>query len=191
MEFDELKKVWDEQNNETLYVLNEEAIHKSVKKKKAKANRLVNIDEIGLTVICILTGSYIMYEAVVDNDGFLFYLGGIMMILIGLYVLYMRSQRRKEEKKFDRSILGEIDHAIASTQANIKLGVSMVWWYFCPMAIWIVVLFSTKGVEWYYWVGITGMFALAHFIARLGINHHHRPRLAKLQEMKKKLEEEV
>ena len=37
MEFEEMQKIWDEQKGETMYAINESALHKSVTKKKNAA----------------------------------------------------------------------------------------------------------------------------------------------------------
>ena len=37
MEFDELKQVWDSQNNELLYAINEQALHNRILSKKKQA----------------------------------------------------------------------------------------------------------------------------------------------------------
>lgn len=191
MEFEELKKVWDSQNNRPLYVLNEDVLHKTVLKKKNAANRWVTMDEYGLMIVSVFTGGFLIYDAVRDDEGFLSYLGGVMMGLIGLYVFFFRISRRKAERRFDRSILGEIDHAISMTESNIKLGITMGWWYFLPMGLWIVAGFIVEKVEWYMWLIILGLFTLAWFVTRFGINSFHRPRLHRLKKLREKLLEEV
>lgn len=191
MEFEEMKKIWDSQNNETLYVINEDALHKSVTAKKRKATRLASMDEIGLMIISVLTGSYLTYSAVVNEEGFLNYLGGVLMGLIGVYVFWLRVQRKKGERKFDRSILGEIDHAISSTESNIRLGATMIWWYFLPLGVWIAGVFVSKRVEWFYWLSIGAMFLLAYVVTQVGLNRFHKPRLMKLMKLREKLMEEV
>ena len=40
MEFDELKKIWDSQNNEVLYAINEKALHDRIRTKKGRLNIL-------------------------------------------------------------------------------------------------------------------------------------------------------
>jgi len=39
MEFKEMKKIWDTQNDEALYVINEDALHRRIKAKKMGTKR--------------------------------------------------------------------------------------------------------------------------------------------------------
>ena len=40
MEFEELKKIWDTQNNQPMYAINEEALHNRILTKKRKTNKI-------------------------------------------------------------------------------------------------------------------------------------------------------
>ena len=51
MEFEEMQKVWDEQKGETMYAINETALHRSVTRKKNAAGRRINRVEISVSVI--------------------------------------------------------------------------------------------------------------------------------------------
>jgi hypothetical protein len=51
MDFEEMQKVWDEQNGETMYVINESALHGTVTHKKDAAGRRINRLEIMLSII--------------------------------------------------------------------------------------------------------------------------------------------
>ena len=41
MEFEELKKIWDTQNNKPMFIIDEEALHRTIQKKKNVANNKV------------------------------------------------------------------------------------------------------------------------------------------------------
>ncbi len=191
MEFEDMKKIWDSQNNEPLYVLNEEALHKNVKAKKSKANRVVGINEIGLVLINIIVGSRQFYEGIYDGHDPWDYLMGSFMFAIAGYILYLRIRRKNHEEKFDRSILGELDHAIHSTKSIIYIGSSMVWWYMAPVLVMVLSRFIVEGVEWYYYLLILAMMALATFLTRWEVRKMHIPRMRKLETMRMKLVEEV
>ena len=42
MEFEDMRKIWDEQKGETMYVIDETALHKSVSRKKDAVSRKIN-----------------------------------------------------------------------------------------------------------------------------------------------------
>jgi hypothetical protein len=191
MEFEQMKKIWDEQKQEALYVINEEALHDSIRAKKAKAHKMMNWNEIGLILINLGVGCKLIITAIANNEGPIDYIGGGIMFLIALYILVIRTRRIKSERQFDRSILGEIDHAISTTQSNILLGTSMVWWYFLPIVGYLIAKMIYVGVAWYQWLFIAGMMVLGRFVAGLEIKKWHKPRLQKLQSLRMKLLEEV
>ncbi len=42
IEFDEIQKIWNEQKGETMYVINEDALRRSVTDKKNAAGKKIN-----------------------------------------------------------------------------------------------------------------------------------------------------
>ena len=59
MEFEEMKKVWDSQNNEMLYGINEKAMHNHILSKKKQANHITNASELILIIANATTGCVI------------------------------------------------------------------------------------------------------------------------------------
>ena len=60
MEFDDMKKIWDSQNNETIYGINEKALHNRIQAKKRKANRITNVSELLLIVTNVASGGFVL-----------------------------------------------------------------------------------------------------------------------------------
>jgi hypothetical protein len=46
MEFEELRKIWDAQNNQPLYAINEKAMYNLILSKKKQAHHITNISEL-------------------------------------------------------------------------------------------------------------------------------------------------
>lgn len=191
MEFEEMKKIWDAQNNVTLYVLNEDALHNNVKKKKKKANRTVGINEIGLIAINLIVGSVQFYEGFVKGHNLWDYLMGAFMFGVAGFIFYLRTKRRSNEVTFDRSIVGELDHAIHNTKSVIYIGSTMVWWYMAPVLVMTLSRFAVNGVEWYYYALIVVIIALATLLTRWEVRKMHTPRMQRLVSLRAKLLEEV
>ena len=191
MEFEQMKKIWDEQKQEALYVINEEALHNSVKSKKRSANRIININEIGLILINVAVVGVMIKDAFTREDEYFDLIGaGVMLLIIG-YIFYIRGRRRKEELQFDRSLLGELDHAIASTAATIRLGTTMVYWYFAPLAAFSISKMLYKGADWQQWLLVSGLFILGYFVANWDVKRYQANKLKRLQNMRIKFLEEV
>ena len=53
MEFEEMRKIWDSQNNAPIYAIDESTLYKRIKSKGNRASRIANTNEIGLTIIFV------------------------------------------------------------------------------------------------------------------------------------------
>ncbi|MEP1097165.1 MAG: hypothetical protein ABJG78_18770 [Cyclobacteriaceae bacterium] len=187
MEFEEMQKVWNKQSNEILYVINEDALHRRVKAKKKKANRIVDITEKGLMIVNTITAGILVADAIIDKEGFWDYGGALAMLFTVGYLLVIRRKRQKSENKFDRSMLGELDHAISSTQSTISIASTMIWWYFTPIAVFTISKMIFKGASVESWLLISGAFVLAYFLVNWEKSHCHEPRKRHLESLRQKL----
>jgi len=60
MEFDEMKKIWDAQNNQPLYVIDEKALHSRIQSKMNTLLRFTSISEWMLILINLGTGGILL-----------------------------------------------------------------------------------------------------------------------------------
>ncbi len=190
MEFEEMQKIWNEQKGETMYAINEKALHRSITRKKDASSRRINIVEISLMIINSIVSLVLLADAIIDKEGFWDYAGAVIMALTVVFLLLFRVRRRKNEKKFDRTLMGELDHAIANSHSIIQIATMMIYYYLIPVG------FFTLGKMFYFgaslekWLLIIGMFALAFFLVRWERKACHIPRKRKLVAMKHKLLEQ-
>ncbi|MCB0705929.1 MAG: hypothetical protein KDC34_11490 [Saprospiraceae bacterium] len=191
MEFDDLKKIWDVQNNEPIYVVNEAAMEKTIIARSKELSRLANINEIGLMIITTLTGGYLLIDAYLDGDEIYSYLAAIAFILIGGFVLFRRIQRKKMERSFDRSMLGELDLAIANAAYLANTAKTFVWWFLFPAGVTSLLNMVFSEAPFWKWIFVPGSFLLAFLVVRLDLKRAHLPRKQKLEVLRKKLTEEV
>src|SRR5258706_4462941 len=101
MEFEDMKKIWDTQNNETLFVINEQAMHKRILSKRASANHIANISEWLLIFVNAGAGMLMLWLAITRPGGnvFLYLMSGWMLLTLA-YILAGRIRRRQTENKF-------------------------------------------------------------------------------------------
>lgn len=190
MEFEEMKKIWDEQKGETMYAINETALHRNVTRKKNAASRRINTIEISLMVINSAVTIILLADAILDKEGFWDYAGAGIMALTVLFLAFFRKKRKKSEKTFDRTMLGELDHAIANNQSVIQIATMMIYYYLIPVGIFSLGKMLYFGASLEKWFLIIGMFALAFFLVRWERKALHIPRKKNLLALKKKLMEE-
>tara|TARA_R100000005_G_C5002239_1_gene209768 strand:+ start:1250 stop:1840 length:591 start_codon:yes stop_codon:yes gene_type:complete len=134
MEFKEMKKIWDTQNDEALYIINEDALHRRIKAKKIGTKRRTSFSEVVLIASNLCAGGVVIISHLLKNSGNVAALTmGAMMMIVGIYILFLRSQRIKRDQQTDVSILGDLENAIENINYRIKLSQSMIW--FCLIVI--------------------------------------------------------
>src|SRR5699024_8526179 len=117
MEFDEMKKIWDSQNEEPLYVIDEAALRRSIKSKTERANSKTNKNDFGLTAIFIVTAIIYSILSIVNGSPTIFdYLIVIFLLFIIGYIWYSRIRRKKQEQAFGHTMLDDLNHAISSVK---------------------------------------------------------------------------
>lgn len=189
MEFEEMQKIWDEQKGETMYAINEKALHRSITRKKDAASRRINKVEIGLILINSACGVILFIDALNDQHNWDF-IGSAMMFCTVIYMGFLRHKRRKAENTFDRSIGGELDHAIANTNSIIHVSRMMIIGYLIPFSVFYIIKMISLGGPLNSWLTIGGMYLLAFVLIQWERKKMHIPRKEKLERMKRKLEEE-
>ena len=128
MEFEEMKKIWDSQNNEPLYGINEKALHNRIISKKKQAHHITNISEL-LGIIaytgtgCVIIGMNLLRQ----NGGIFMYILSAWMLCSGLYLLVSRIRRISMDSRFDRSMRGDLAHAISMAAYQVRISGLMRW----------------------------------------------------------------
>ncbi|MEQ6166532.1 hypothetical protein AAOE16_05005 [Ekhidna sp. MALMAid0563] len=190
MEFEEMQKIWNEQKGETMYAINESALHKSIRRKKAAAGKRINLVEIMLMIINSTVSIILFTDAILDKEGPWDYVGATIMALTVVFLIYFRNKRKAKENTFDRSMMGELDHAIANSDSMVQIATIMIYYYLIPVGIYTLSKMLYFGADFEKWLLIIGMFALAFFLVRWEREAMHIPRKRNLIALKKRLIEE-
>ncbi|MBD2701154.1 hypothetical protein IC229_10945 [Spirosoma sp. BT702] len=191
MEFDELQKIWDSQTKEPLWVINEEALNRHILAQKSQVHHITNKSELVLTYVYIVAGFSLFGVNIVNNSANLFmYLLAGWTLATGLYSLISRIQRLKREHEFiDRSMLGELKHALSIATYQVRLSRLMRWNMlpiitFCLIGVW------ESGKSVWQVLGLLLLFGAAYFVS--GWEHSiYKGKKRELEKLQKKLQEEV
>jgi len=128
MEFDEIKKIWDAQNNQPLYVLDEQALHNRIQSKMKGVLRYANISEWGLIIIYLFAAGFLLTLNIFTHAANIFmYIEAAWMFATVAYIVAHRFQRLSSSRRFDRSIHGDLDHAISVATYHVRLARMMNW----------------------------------------------------------------
>lgn len=215
MDFNEMKMIWDSQNQEPLYAMNEAALHGIVQRKNQEWTRCLSCcfaAEITVGFVCgvlmlvcagalalgdpawLATLSWMKIAASRWDILALLAAGGIWFY----YSAYMFLARKRQERcvqVFDSSLRGDLERAIARTDFQIALARSIVWWGLVPVwvatALWLAVLYRLLAMPaWtYVFIGATvlGSFVVVVSGKQQSITNRFQPRRRELESLRAKL----
>jgi hypothetical protein len=189
MEFEELQKIWDSQNNEPLYAINVNALHNRILSKKKRAGHIANFSELLLIVVNIGAGGLILGMNIFkQNTNVFMYLISVWMFISALYTLAGRIRRIKGEYRFDRSMLGDLNHAISTASYQVRLS-QIMRWNILPIGIFSLLGIWDSGKPVWIAALILVFFALTYYAS--GWEHRiYKARKRELEVLQKKLKSE-
>lgn len=185
MDFNEMKRIWDTQNNEHVYAINEEALHRRVKAKKSRAAHTANISEIILIVSNLVAGGMLVASKIIPQQANIFtYLLAAVMFIAAAYVIISRYRRHQWQNRFDLTMLGELEQAIANATYQVRLSQTMRW-YILPVAALTLLAIWYNDISAWKWLLILAFFALGYFATGKEHNYYasNKRRLEQLREM--------
>jgi hypothetical protein len=218
MEFSEMKMIWDSQNQEPLYAMNEAALQAIIRRKNRESERCLArcfAMEITIGVICgglmflcagalVVSGPALLAAlprmkaaasvwdilALVAAGGIWFYYSAYM------YLARKRQQQRVET--FDSSLRGNLDRSLSQADFQIALARDIVWRGLVPVwlagALWVVTLLHLKAAPptWAYVVMaalLIGSLAAVVVQKQRLITNRFEPRKRELESLRAKLAE--
>ena len=186
MEFEEMQKIWDAQNHKPLYAIDENALHRRIQAKRRKASWTSNINEIGLIAISIATFLFIVIKNInVDNP--YAYPPVIALLLTSVYIYVGRRKRRKKELQFDRTMLGDLEHALYNVEYEIKRARTFPFWYLSPLIFPAFLNMYMNDASAWKWVIVSGAFVLSYVVVWFGLKKMQEPNKRKLERLKEKI----
>ena len=215
MEFSELKMIWDSQNQEPLYAMNEAALQGIVQRKNQEWNRGLSCcftTEITIGLICGALMLVCAAMTIFADPAWLAALswikvapsrwdilallaaGGIWFYYSGYMFLARKRQQRRVEL-FDSTLRGDLDRALAETDFRIAHARSIVWWGLVPVwvatSLWLAVFYRLLAMPaWsYVFIGATmlGSFVVVVSGKQKSITNRFEPRRRELESLRAKL----
>ena len=183
MEFDELKQIWDAQNNQPLYVIDEQALHNRILSKLRGGYHITSITELLLLIVNLGSGIFILAIDLSHKQGRIYmYLTAAWMFLTFIYILVSRIRRIRGNHRFDRSLHGDLEHAISIATYQVRLS-QVMRWNILPIAALVLLSLweGQKPIRAIVGVGI--VFTLAYYVSgwEHGIYKRRKRELQKLQ----------
>ncbi len=191
MEFEEMRKIWDEQSQRPLYVIDEVGLHRRVQRKSKKIKRTTVVFEWVMIFIVLLTGGFLLIDAIIDQESIYSYLNAIIIMLVSVPIYLARQRRLRSSQHFDSSMRGEIDRALATVNYQIDRLRRMFWWYMLPFLIgWGLNLVETyQDRPIWAWILLPVALLIANWLVRWEIRCMHEPRRRDLEALKGMLDD--
>ncbi|MEO6406935.1 MAG: hypothetical protein ABIY51_15275 [Ferruginibacter sp.] len=186
MEFEEMKKIWNNQENEFYFGINEAALHKRIQVKRKTGLHISNTTELMLIIVNFCTGIFMLsiHSTKPSANTFVYLLSGWMFV-IALFVLISRLRRLKRELRFDRSMLGDLEHALAVASYQVRLS-QLMQWSVVPAGILIIALMWNAGKSPWITVAVLVFLIVTTFAGRWEHNIY-KNRKRQLEILQKKL----
>ena len=118
MDFEELQVIWNNQNNEKMYAINENALHTYIKQKGRSINKLLIFFEFMLIGMNLAVGIWLTIESLDNNPLSNQFILAVFYLAFGVYSLIRRLMRRNKERPFEHTMVGELDKAILREAAT-------------------------------------------------------------------------
>lgn len=190
MDFNELQKIWDSQSNKPIYVLREEALHQKILAKSRKAGRTANITEWVLIFTGLLAAGILVYFDFIKDEGNVFsYISVVLFSLITVYAIINRFLRKNKTESFERTILGDLEHALSISEYQVSLSKGMLYGFW-PVGYSLSVLsLAMSDKSFWFTIALAILFSGVSYLSWWEYKCYVRRR-NELSTLKKKLAEE-
>lgn len=189
MNFDELKVIWDSQNKEPLYAIDRKAMHSRVKSEGKAVQFCLNMFEIMSLIILFGLGLAVGLEPVLEGHDYHQFIDTAVYFAAGAYLAKELRRRKRAEKKFDDSLLGDLDRAIFQVGVQIQRFKVFPWIVLGPMValtlLKLPLYYDTKPL--WLWPLTLGSIVFTIVSLRHELKHKQEPRKQSLLTLRAKL----
>lgn len=187
MEFEEMQAIWDSQNEEMLYAINEKALQAQIKRKGRSVEWKVEILEGVMMGVNLLVGVFLAVDAYVGSEPTRSYLLPAAYLFYAIVGLVLRLRRQREEVHFEPTMVGELDKAIWRIDYVIRQTRMMMVWYLPPLLLLAAIMLGLNGNAIWIVVLAAVVFPLAYFGGRWEVNKFYLPKKRSLESMREML----
>lgn len=187
MDFEELQVIWNSQNNEKMYAVNENALHAYIQRKGRSIEHTLNFFEFVLIGVNLLVGIWLTIESLDNTNPSPQSILAVFYLVFAVYGFIRHLIRRDEEKPFDQTILGELDKALWRVDYLIRQGRVVIVWYLLPLAL-ILGVMSVFDNRLLLAFGMMVVVTVATYLGyRWELRKIHQPKKHNLETLREKL----
>lgn len=182
-----MKILWDTQNEEKLYAINERALHAQIQQRGRSVNRTLRQTEWIWVGINLFVAIFLTAVAYVNQQTLLFYAISAPYLAYALLFVALRRRRQQRDQQFAPTMLGDLDRAIWQLNYIVDQTRSMQFWYSLPLTIVFVGFLLFLG-EWPWALALAVVMGGASYLAtQWEINRAYLPQIRSLEALRAKL----
>jgi hypothetical protein len=188
MEFEDMQKIWDTQNQQHVYAINEQTLHDRVIKNHANIMRYVNISEWMMFLIMLALSLVVLQDGIFNDELYQVPEALILLVATG-YIYHARRERLRHEPQSDRSLLGDLNQALQAITHHARQQRNFIWWFIAPMVITTLIhmAFTYQGKPIWLWPLAFGMFIFNYWTIQRTLNNRVLPEKEDLEALRSML----
>jgi hypothetical protein len=188
MEFEEMRKIWDSQNNQTLYAIDETALSNRITARKNSARRTTNLSELVVIVTHFMATAILVIVIWMNKlNSVSMYLLTAWMFVTAVVSTVVRVSRIYSKVRFDLSMFGELGHAISLATHQVRFS-NLMKWNSIPVAALAILVVWEGGKSIWIVIGMTVFFAGAYLASQWEHNFYKKKKY-ELEQLRVKLDE--
>ncbi|RYE49660.1 MAG: hypothetical protein EOP48_20755 [Sphingobacteriales bacterium] len=188
MEFENLQKIWHTQSQQTLYVINEQAMQQAIEKKKKNIEHIAGTSEAIVIYTNAIAGIFLALYNYSHKANFIIYLLAGWMLLVSIYAAIHHFRRLKQSVTGTLTVHGSLINAISTAAKQIQLSLIMRL-NVIPVTIFIIWGLISTGSSVILSVVVGVLMLVAFYFS--GFEHKfYQGKLRELRKLKEQLEQE-
>lgn len=191
MNIEDMQKIWNEGQQKMQYTIDEETLLSAVRKDRNMLRITTNVMEIALSLISLFAGSYLLYDAIKDHEGPWAIIGAMPMILVVFFILWRRSKRHQNMKRYEGTVLGDLEESIFQSSYLEHVARTFGLWFLLPACVGGAINMIDDGASWQKWLFVSLAMVLSFAVTRWELVKVHQPRTQRLKALKELMEKEA
>ncbi len=184
MEFEEMQVIWNAQNEERLYAIDETALAAQITRRSRWLDRKLTLIDWIMIGVNLGVGIVLLIDGLQGDDPVVQYLMPAAYLAFFVIAIARRLLRRQDEKQFEDTMLGELDRAIWRVDYLITQGRSLVLWYLLPLLLLFgIVAYRNEKLLWAVALFVI-LLPITYVAGRWEVNRFYLPKKRSLEALR-------
>ncbi|MBA4157919.1 MAG: hypothetical protein H0X65_10645 [Gemmatimonadetes bacterium] len=186
MDFEQMKVIWDTQDERPMYAVDERALHEAVRRRSRSFRGIITVSRLAVVLTSFVLGVLFLVEPLATGASYHRLASGAILLLLGAAQGAALLRTRGGESRFPQSLLGDLDRAIWRVNEAIAWARALRRWYIPPFiaAVTIDVAFRTSLQSVLLWLLVIAILALASRSVEWELRSWHLPLKRRLEALR-------